>query len=92
MADDDRKDRDYLQDGANFAALCAIAAKRGEVWASELREATKQPSIRFPAESDYLRAIARERLADMTSEVELLNQLADEMLAHAAVHWDAAKP
>lgn len=68
--------------------LRGVAATRGEVWADDVarRVRTRRP---WPAYGGRTAAIARRKVADMTRDPRLLEDLAIELASWAARRWAA---
>lgn len=73
-----------------FEQLRGVVACRGEVWADEI--AAKAPQLRcepWPSGSEKVVAIARTKVADLTRDPQLLEQLAAELARWAERRWRA---
>lgn len=72
-----------------FSQLRGTAACRGEGWAAELAEKRRDPWVPWPAGSAKVREAAVVRVADLTRDLRLREQLVDELIAWASKRWNA---
>lgn len=71
-----------------FAQLRGVAACRGEVWAMDV--ARRCPRAQPWPATERVRAIARRKVGDLSSDARLAERLAGELERWAARWWQAA--